>query len=144
MIARESPSSSASARSSSRRRAATRGPTAPYGTVATLLGLLGRPNEIDDPLAYPPRAEDAHRAAVAAAREAWDLGAAAAARVRRSGRGAVAAVGDVTAYFTALGLATAAGLNAWVPLLASGCSRSYTDLIDLERLVDGARATRRS
>jgi len=46
-----------------------------YGTVATLLGLLGRPNEIDDPLAYPARGEDAHRAAVAAAREAWELGA---------------------------------------------------------------------
>jgi hypothetical protein len=40
-------------------------------------------------------------------------------------------MGDVTAYFTALGLATAAGLNAWVPLLAVGLLSKYTGLIDL-------------
>lgn len=38
---------------------------------------------------------------------------------------------DVTAYFTALGLATAAGLNAWVPLLAVGLLSRHTDLIEL-------------
>ena len=40
-------------------------------------------------------------------------------------------MGDVTAYFTALGLATAAGLNAWVPLLAVGLLAKHTDLIEL-------------
>lgn len=39
---------------------------------------------------------------------------------------------DLTAYFTALGLATAAGLNAWLPLLATGLLARYTDLLDLE------------
>jgi hypothetical protein len=41
-------------------------------------------------------------------------------------------VEDLTAYFTALGLATAAGLNAWLPLLATGLLARYTDLLDLE------------
>jgi hypothetical protein len=41
-------------------------------------------------------------------------------------------VDDVTAYLTALGLATAAGLNAWVPLLATGLLARWTDLLDLE------------
>ena len=40
-------------------------------------------------------------------------------------------MGDVTAYFTALGLATAAGLNAWVPLLAVGLLAKHTDLVEL-------------
>lgn len=39
---------------------------------------------------------------------------------------------DVTAYFTALGLSTAAGLNAWLPLLATGLLARWTDLIDLD------------
>lgn len=39
---------------------------------------------------------------------------------------------DITAYLTALGLATAAGLNAWVPLLATGLLARWTDLVDLE------------
>jgi hypothetical protein len=46
-------------------------------------------------------------------------------------------VEDLTAYFTALGLATAAGLNAWLPLLATGLLAKYTDLLDL----DGSWAT---
>ena len=37
----------------------------------------------------------------------------------------------VTGYFTALGLSTAAGLNAYIPLLAVGLFSRYTDLIDL-------------
>ena len=37
----------------------------------------------------------------------------------------------VTAYFTALGLSTAAGLNAYIPLLAVGLLQRYTDLITL-------------
>ena len=37
----------------------------------------------------------------------------------------------VTGYFTALGLSTAAGLNAYIPLLVVGLSSRYTDLIDL-------------
>jgi hypothetical protein len=41
-------------------------------------------------------------------------------------------VDDITAYLTALGLATAAGLNAWVPLLATGLLARWTDLLDLE------------
>jgi len=41
-------------------------------------------------------------------------------------------VDDVTAYLTALGLATAAGLNAWIPLLATGLLARWTDLLDLE------------
>lgn len=39
---------------------------------------------------------------------------------------------DIVGYFTALGLATAAGLNAWVPLLATGLLARYTDVIDLD------------
>lgn len=37
----------------------------------------------------------------------------------------------MTGYFTALGLSTAAGLNAYIPLLAMGLFSRYTDLIDL-------------
>ena len=37
----------------------------------------------------------------------------------------------VTAYFSALGLSTAAGLNAYIPLLAVGLFERYTDLITL-------------
>lgn len=37
----------------------------------------------------------------------------------------------MTAYFTALGLSTAAGLNAYIPLLAVGLFDRYTDLITL-------------
>jgi hypothetical protein len=40
-------------------------------------------------------------------------------------------VGDVTAYCTGLALATAAGLNAWVPLLAVGLLARWTGLVDL-------------
>ena len=40
-------------------------------------------------------------------------------------------VGDVTAYCTGLALATAAGLNAWVPLLAVGLLARWTSLVDL-------------
>ena len=39
---------------------------------------------------------------------------------------------DVLGYCTALGLATAAGLNAWIPLLATGLLARYTGLIDLD------------
>lgn len=39
---------------------------------------------------------------------------------------------DIVGYFTALGLATAAGLNAWIPLLATGLLARYTDVIDLD------------
>lgn len=39
---------------------------------------------------------------------------------------------DLTAYLTALGLATAAGLSAWMPLLATGLLARWTDLLDLE------------
>ena len=42
--------------------------------VACVLGLLGRPLEIDDPLAYLPDDSDAHEAYVAAARAALDAG----------------------------------------------------------------------
>ncbi len=45
------------------------------GTVSTLLGLLGRPDAIEDPIAYLPDEGDAHVAAVAAARAAWLAGA---------------------------------------------------------------------
>ena len=38
---------------------------------------------------------------------------------------------DVTGYLMAFGLATASGLNAWVPLLATGLLARYTDLIDV-------------
>jgi hypothetical protein len=37
----------------------------------------------------------------------------------------------ITGYFTALGLSTAAGLNAYIPLLTVGLLHRYTDLIDL-------------
>ena len=37
----------------------------------------------------------------------------------------------VTAYFSALGLSTAAGLNAYIPLLAVGLFERYKDLITL-------------
>ncbi len=37
----------------------------------------------------------------------------------------------VTGYFTALGLSTAAGLNAYIPLLSVGLLSRYTDLIEL-------------
>ena len=39
---------------------------------------------------------------------------------------------DVVGYFTALGLATAAGLNAWIPLLATGLLARYTNAIHLD------------
>jgi hypothetical protein len=39
---------------------------------------------------------------------------------------------DVFGYFTALGLATAAGLNAWIPLLATGLLARFTGLVDLD------------
>lgn len=38
---------------------------------------------------------------------------------------------DVLGYFTALGLATAAGLNAWIPLLAVGLLGRFTDVLEL-------------
>jgi hypothetical protein len=37
----------------------------------------------------------------------------------------------ITGYFTALGLSTAAGLNAYIPLLTVGLLHRYTDLIHL-------------
>ena len=37
----------------------------------------------------------------------------------------------IAGYFTALGLSTAAGLNAYIPLLTVGFLNRYTDLIDL-------------
>jgi len=40
-------------------------------------------------------------------------------------------VDAVTGYFTALGLSTAAGLNAYIPLLVVGLFSRYTDLIEL-------------
>jgi acetoin utilization deacetylase AcuC-like enzyme len=39
--------------------------------LACLLGLLGRPLELEDPLAYLPDASEAHVPYVRAAREAW-------------------------------------------------------------------------
>lgn len=39
---------------------------------------------------------------------------------------------DIVGYFTALGLATAAGLNAWIPLLATGLLARYTNVIHLD------------
>ncbi|HMS62701.1 MAG TPA: DUF4126 domain-containing protein [Solirubrobacteraceae bacterium] len=39
---------------------------------------------------------------------------------------------DIVGYFTALGLATAAGLNAWIPLLATGLLARWTDVIELD------------
>jgi hypothetical protein len=38
---------------------------------------------------------------------------------------------EILGYLTALGLSTAAGLNAWIPLLATGLLARYTGLIDL-------------
>jgi uncharacterized protein DUF4126 len=40
-------------------------------------------------------------------------------------------VDGIAGYFTALGLSTAAGLNAYIPLLTVGLLNRYTDLIDL-------------
>jgi hypothetical protein len=40
-------------------------------------------------------------------------------------------VEGITGYFTALGLSTAAGLNAYIPLLTVGLLDRYTGLIDL-------------
>jgi hypothetical protein len=40
-------------------------------------------------------------------------------------------VDAITGYLTALGLSTAAGLNAYIPLLTVGLLHRYTDLIDL-------------
>jgi hypothetical protein len=40
-------------------------------------------------------------------------------------------VDAITGYFTALGLSTAAGLNAYIPILTVGLLNRYTDLIDL-------------
>lgn len=40
-------------------------------TAATLLGLMGEPDTVEDPLAYLPDEGDAHLAAVSAARAAW-------------------------------------------------------------------------
>ena len=37
----------------------------------------------------------------------------------------------IAGYFTALGLSTAAGLNAYIPILSVGLLSRYTDLIDL-------------
>ncbi len=37
----------------------------------------------------------------------------------------------IAGYFTALGLSTAAGLNAYIPLLTVGLLNRYTELIDL-------------
>ena len=42
------------------------------GTVATLLGLLGRPNTVEDPIAYLPDEGEAHAPALAAAWAAWE------------------------------------------------------------------------
>ncbi len=56
-----------------------------YGALchlACLLGLLGRPLELEDPLAYLPDVSDAHVAYVDAALAAWDAG--------RADRGAAA------------------------------------------------------
>lgn len=39
---------------------------------------------------------------------------------------------EILGYCTALGLSTAAGLNAWVPLLATGLLARWTGWIDLE------------
>jgi uncharacterized protein DUF4126 len=40
-------------------------------------------------------------------------------------------VEGIAGYFTALGLSTAAGLNAYIPMLSVGLLSRYTDLIDL-------------
>ena len=47
---------------------------------------------------------------------------------RRTGRDAL---DTLAAYCTALGLSTAAGLNAYVPILAVGLFQRYTDLVTL-------------
>ena len=39
---------------------------------------------------------------------------------------------DVVGYLTGFGLATAAGLNAWLPLLAVGLLARYTGFVDLD------------
>lgn len=38
---------------------------------------------------------------------------------------------ELTAYATALGVSAAAGLNAWIPLLAIGLLSKYTGIVDL-------------
>jgi hypothetical protein len=43
----------------------------------------------------------------------------------------VTAMEGIAGYFTALGLSTAAGLNAYIPILSVGLLSRYTDLIDL-------------
>ena len=48
---------------------------------------------------------------------------------------------DVLGYCTALGLATAAGLNAWVPLLATGMLARWTGWIDLDGSWDALERT---
>lgn len=48
---------------------------------------------------------------------------------------------ELFGYFTALGLATAAGLNAWIPLLATGLLARYTGLIDLDGNWDALEQT---
>lgn len=42
------------------------------GTAAALLGLVGRPNTVEDPIGYLPDESDAHLPAIAAARAAWE------------------------------------------------------------------------
>lgn len=51
-------------------------------------------------------------------------------RIPRSGA-SVAAVDTLATYCTALGLSTAAGLNAYLPMLAVGLFERYTDLFTL-------------
>jgi Domain of unknown function (DUF4126) len=46
-------------------------------------------------------------------------------------------VDALTGYLTAFGLSTAAGLNAYIPLLTVGLLSRYTDLIDLPSPWDG-------
>lgn len=41
------------------------------------------------------------------------------------------AVDDLTAYATALGVSAAAGLNAWIPLLAVGLLSRFTGVVEL-------------
>jgi hypothetical protein len=48
---------------------------------------------------------------------------------------------EIYGYFTALGLATAAGLNAWVPLLATGLLARFSGLIDLDGTWDALEQT---
>jgi hypothetical protein len=42
------------------------------------------------------------------------------------------AMDDILGYLTALGLSTAAGLNAWIPLLATAALARWTSVIDLD------------